>query len=108
MIFRFFAPSGAISLDFRLFRVIVNAVSNPGIIIMGTEIRNSAQLAEIVRNTRKVQHATQVQISQLSNVGVRFVRDLEDGKPTLQLNKVMRVLETLGIAVILSPPGDES
>ena len=74
---------------------------------METVIRDSTQLAKIVRNARKLQHVTQVQLSQLADVGVRFVRDLEDGKATLQLDKVMRVLETLGISVILSTPGGE-
>jgi y4mF family transcriptional regulator len=69
---------------------------------MKTELKDASRLAEFVRNERKAQHVTQVQLSQLADVGVRFVRDLEDGKPSLQLDKLLRVLDTLGITVTLS------
>ncbi len=37
-------------------------------------------------------------------VGIRFIVDLEAGKPTLQLEKVLRVLATLGCDVAITPP----
>ena len=74
---------------------------------MKTELINASQLAEIVRRERKRQKVSQIRLSQLADVGVRFVRDLEDGKETVQLDKVLAVLETLGIAVELSSPGDD-
>lgn len=74
---------------------------------MKTELTNASQLAEIVRRERKRQKVSQIRLSQLADVGVRFVRDLEDGKETVQLDKVLAVLETLGIAVELSSPGDD-
>ncbi len=74
---------------------------------MKTELTNPSQLAEIVRRERKRQKVSQIRLSQLGDVGVRFVRDLEDGKETVQLNKVLAVLETLGIAIELSTAGDD-
>jgi len=74
---------------------------------MKTELTNVSQLAEIIRRERKRQKVSQIRLSQLANVGVRFVRDLEDGKETVQLDKVLNVLETLGISVSLSTMGDE-
>ena len=74
---------------------------------MKTELANTSQLAEIVRRERKRQRVSQIRLSQLADVGVRFVRDLEDGKETVRLDKVLKVLETLGIAVELSCTGDE-
>ena len=74
---------------------------------MKTELTNTSQLAEIVRHERKRQKVSQIRLSQLADVGVRFVRDLEDGKETVQLDKVLAVLETLGIAIELSTPGDD-
>lgn len=66
------------------------------------------ELGRIVKSVRKRQGATQIQLAQMSNVGVRFVRDLEDGKPTVQMNKVLKVLAVLGIAVGYDcPPGCE-
>ena len=75
---------------------------------MKIELTDASQIAEIVRNERKRQKVTQVQLSQLANVGVRFIRDLEDGKPTMHFAKVLSVLETLGIAIELTTiDGDE-
>ena len=74
---------------------------------MKTELTNASQLAEIVRRERKRQKVSQIRLSQLANVGIRFVRDLEDGKETVRFDKVLAVLETLGIAVELSSPGDD-
>ena len=75
---------------------------------MKFELTDAAQIAEIVRTERKKQHVTQVQLSQLANVGVRFVRDLEDGKSSMQWGKIFSVLETLGIAIELTTlDGDE-
>ena len=74
---------------------------------MKTELTNASQLAEIVRHERKRQKVSQIRLSQLADVGVRFVRDLEDGKETVQLDKVLAVLETLGISIELSTPGDD-
>ena len=73
---------------------------------MRTELTNTSKLAEIVRHERKRQKVSQIQLSQLANVGVRFVRDLEDGKETVRLDKVLAVLETLGIVIELSSMGD--
>ena len=57
------------------------------------------EIAEIVRRERKRQKATQVELSQLANVGIRFLRDVEDGKPSVHFDKLLRVLSTLGISV---------
>ena len=74
---------------------------------MKTELTNASQLAEIVRRERKRQKVSQIRLSQLADVGTRFVRDLEDGKETVRFDTVLAVLETLGIAVELSSPGDD-
>lgn len=71
------------------------------------ELTNASDIAEIVKKERKAQRVTQVQLAQLSNVGTRFVRDIEDGKASLQFDKLLRVLETLGIAVSLTTPPEE-
>ena len=61
-------------------------------------------VAEIVRRTRKSQKISQTVLSQASNVGLRFVGDIERGKPTIQFDKLMAVLTSLGIAVKLELP----
>lgn len=44
----------------------------------------------------------------MSGVGVRFIVDLEAGKPTLQLGKVLQVITTLGCEVQIAPPASPS
>lgn len=68
------------------------------------EIRNMAEVAEIVRRTRKSQKISQTVLSQASNVGLRFVGDIERGKPTVQFEKLMAVMTSLGIAVKIEEP----
>lgn len=71
------------------------------------EIYNMSQIGEMVRRERKVQHVTQIQLAQLANVGVRFVRDIEDGKESVHAGKLLQVLDTLGIALTFSLPSGE-
>lgn len=54
------------------------------------------QLAKYVKEMRKRFGITQVDLSQKSGVGLRFVRELEQGKTTLRLDKVNQVLELFG------------
>ena len=68
------------------------------------EIRKMEDVAEIVRRARKSQKISQTVLSQASNVGLRFVGDIERGKPTIQFDKLMAVLTSLGIAVKLELP----
>lgn len=69
-----------------------------------TEIRKMEDVAEIVRQTRKSQKVSQTVLAQASNVGLRFVGDIERDKPTVQFDKLMSVLTSLGIAVKLELP----
>lgn len=48
---------------------------------------------------------TQEDLALTSGTGVRFIVDLEKGKPTCQIGKVLAVLQTLGIRVELITPG---
>ena len=40
---------------------------------------------------------TQVDLAAASGVGERFIRELENGKPTCQLDKALRIAQMLGI-----------
>ena len=44
---------------------------------------------------------TQVEASALCNVGVRFFSELENGKATLQVDKVLKVANLLGIKIFV-------
>lgn len=54
------------------------------------------QLAKYVKEMRKQFGLTQVDLSQKSGVGLRFVRELEQGKQTLRLDKINQVLAMFG------------
>ena len=43
-------------------------------------------------------------MAQLSNVGVRFVFDVENGKPTVQFDKVLSILRTMGVTMKFELP----
>jgi len=68
-------------------------------------ITNSKDFGSVVRAYRKAQKLTQAKVANFSNVGVRFIVDLEKGKPTCQLDKALRVAKILGIKCTL--PGDD-
>ena len=51
-------------------------------------IKSVQDIGKLVKETRKKQNFTQVQLAQLSNVGMRFLSDLENGKPTCEIDKV--------------------
>ena len=48
---------------------------------------------------RKQYNLTQVELSEKSGVGLRFVRELEQGKQTLRLDKVNQILNLFGSEV---------
>lgn len=54
------------------------------------------RLADFVKNKRKMLKMTQQELAQKAGVGYRFVRELEAGKTTLQLEKVNEVLKLFG------------
>ena len=54
------------------------------------------KINEKVRELRKAEKITQVELAERSGVGLRFIRELEGGKPTVRLDKVNQVLEFFG------------
>jgi HTH-type transcriptional regulator / antitoxin HipB len=63
----------------------------------------SKTIGEMVKKTRKAMGVTQKDIALTSGTGLRFIIELEKGKPTCQLGKVLTVLNTLGINMALTP-----
>ncbi|MBS1550573.1 MAG: helix-turn-helix transcriptional regulator [Bacteroidetes bacterium] len=56
-------------------------------------------LSKFVKEKRNAAHLTQPELAQKAGVGLRFVRDLEQGKETLRLDKVNQVLQLFGFQV---------
>jgi y4mF family transcriptional regulator len=59
-------------------------------------IQSPQQLGDALRIARKQLGLTQPQLALAAGVGVRFIVDLEAGKPTVRLETVMRVIDALG------------
>ncbi len=61
-----------------------------------TLIDSPKALGQAARAARKQLGLTQPQLALAAGVGVRFIVDLEAGKPTLRLESILRVLHALG------------
>ena len=62
------------------------------------------QIGELVKSVRKQMGATQKDLAMTSGTGLRFIIELERGKPTSQIGKVLTVLNTLGVRITFTPP----
>jgi y4mF family transcriptional regulator len=62
-------------------------------------LKDSKTFGKAIRSYRKKQQATQIQLAAIANTGVRFIGDLENGKPTIQLDKALRVAFILGLKI---------
>ena len=66
-----------------------------------TKVRNAADVGRLVKTVRTEQALLQADLAGLGGTGNRFVVDLEKGKPTLQLQKVLDMLDLLGLEVVI-------
>ena len=60
-------------------------------------------LSKYVKEMRKQYNLTQVELSEKSGVGLRLVREVEQGKQTLRLDKVNQILNLFGSEVGVVP-----
>ncbi|BBO25716.1 hypothetical protein AltI4_01040 [Alteromonas sp. I4] len=71
-------------------------------------INNTKQLGKAAQLTRKVQGLDQFAAASMSENGITFLSEFENGKQTVELGRVLRVLSTLGIKVTIDIPVDEA
>ena len=60
-------------------------------------------LSKYVKAMRKQYNLTQVELSEKSGVGLRLIRELEQGKQTLRLDKVNQILNLFGSEIGVVP-----
>lgn len=60
-------------------------------------------LDSFVKEKRKASSLTQPELAEKAGVGLRFVRELEQGKETLRLDKINKVLQLFGYEVGPTP-----
>ena len=56
-------------------------------------------VAEFIKQKRKRLKLTQPELAERAGVGLRFIRELEQGKPSVRLDKVNQVLALFGSEV---------
>ena len=61
-------------------------------------------IGKLVRDTRKSLRVTQKDLALTSGTGLRFVIELEKGKPTCEIGKALTVIQTLGISITFTRP----
>lgn len=64
------------------------------------------ELSATVKALRKQYGLTQEDLSLKSGVGLRFVRELEQGKTTLRLDKVNQLLDYFNYSMVAAPKSD--
>lgn len=62
---------------------------------------NAEEIGQLVKETRKKLGVTQRNLALTSGTGLRFIIELEKGKPTCQLEKALTVLRTLGLKLTI-------
>ncbi len=67
-------------------------------------IHTTRDIGAYIRKTRKTLGITQKDLALTSGTGLRFIIDLERGKPTCQLAKTLIILQTLGIKMEFNSP----
>lgn len=71
-----------------------------------TQIHTAADIGAAVRKKRKSDGLTLAEVAGLTNVGMRFLSELENGKPTVRLDKLLRVVSALGLQLHLTSRAD--
>ena len=69
-----------------------------------TPYRTAAQFGREVLAARDRMGMTQAELAKSAGVGLKFLYQLEHGKETLRLDKVMDVLDALSIRMVFLPP----
>jgi y4mF family transcriptional regulator len=70
-------------------------------------IQSAKQFGEAIRKSRKAQGLNQTTLAGLSGAGLRFVSELERGKPTCELEKALQIATMLGLRISVAIPEDE-
>ena len=68
------------------------------------ELKTVKEIGRLVREERKRQNVTQLQLAGLAGTGIRFVSDLENGKGTIQVQKLLKIVQTLGLGLFVFSP----
>lgn len=65
------------------------------------QLESAADVGRLIKAERKRQKLSQLQLAGLANTGIRFISDLENGKGTVQLQKLLAVISALGLSMFV-------
>ena len=68
------------------------------------KIKTTKELGASIRDRRQTLKITQKDLAMTSDTGIRFIIDLEKGKPTCQTGKMLQVLHSLGLTLDVASP----
>lgn len=71
-------------------------------------IQSTEDMGAFIRKVRKGLGVTQSDLALTAGTGVRFIIELENGKPTCQIGKIIQVMQVLGIQLNLTRVGLEN
>lgn len=71
-------------------------------------IISAKNFGNLIRDARRKSKLTQAQLAAASGIGERFLRELEKGKATCQLEKALFVAQMLGIKFYAEAPQTDS
>lgn len=66
-------------------------------------VRTALDVGQMVKRQRNGMNLRQLDVAGLANTGNRLIVDVENGKPTVQLQKVLDLLDILGLEVVIQP-----
>lgn len=72
------------------------------------KVSNAKELGALVRQRRKEAGLTLKDAAGMAGVGIRFLSELERGKPTLQLGLTIEVLQLFGLELHVRSRGERS
>jgi HTH-type transcriptional regulator/antitoxin HipB len=100
---RFLFPMGNEKLEIRESSAALFPLGNRniGVNMAKVKLQTVAEIGALIRTTRKKQRVSQAVLAGLASVGTRFISDLENGKGTIQVQKLLDVLNALGLGLYI-------
>lgn len=71
-----------------------------------TKIQNISEIGREIRARRRELGYTQAFLAEYAGVSASFISELENGKPTVQLDKMMYILSLLGMDLCIARRGE--
>ena len=66
-------------------------------------VRSAREFGQLMRSHRKSRGWTLRQLAQFASLSMRFLSELERGKPTAELGKALHALQLLGLEIAIVP-----